>query len=217
MSGVKWQADDKIQDAVLEIVNSVEAQYGEEHPTMASPIVEKGKQEIQNLIRKAKEFVEIFIPVRGYEGLYEVSNKGNVRSLPRKTTKGGILKPSLRGGYPFVTLGKKSVHIHRLVAENFLSNPENKLTVNHKDSNKINNNLDNLEWATYSENAAHGFRENGRVHPNTGDRKYDENYVIALRRLGMKFCDIARKTGIPYGSVCRYVRTNLETLTQEEK
>ena len=107
--------------------------------------------------------------VIGFEGHYQVSNKGNVRSITRtivfktgakRIFEGCILKYRInRGGYPQVILQKgrkrKTTPIHRLVATAFLSNPENKLTVNHIDGNKLNNSVKNLEWATRSENCLH--------------------------------------------------------------
>lgn len=99
---------------------------------------------------------------------YEISDEGEVR----KRTTGLILKSGkTRNGYLAVTLredngGCRRAYVHRLVAETYLPNPENKSDVNHKDGNKLNNHLDNLEWATRSENLKHaydmGLKENNR-------------------------------------------------------
>lgn len=131
---------------------------------------------------------EIFIPIRGYEGHYEVSNFGNVKSLKSNI----ILKPSLRMGYPVVTLsnGKSKMYtIHRLVALNFLSNPENKETVNHIDGVKTNDNLENLEWATRQENEIHSFKALGKVTWNKGRYGVTSNISRAEgdKILGKKF------------------------------
>ena len=101
--------------------------------------------------------------IKGYEGLYMVSDQGRVRSLPRATTKGRILKPiKLRDGYLYVVLSKNGKHkrmaIHRLVALVFISNPDNKPQVNHKSEVKTQNNVENLEWVTPSENINYGTR-----------------------------------------------------------
>ena len=100
--------------------------------------------------------IEEWRDIRGYEGLYQVSNLGRVKSIPREKTKGGILKPLKdTTGYLSVNLYKngkiKRCKIHRLVANNFLE-------VNHKDGNKLNNNLSNLEYVTRSQNILHRFR-----------------------------------------------------------
>jgi hypothetical protein len=96
--------------------------------------------------------------VVGYEGLYEVSNLGRVRSLFRyKQIVKGI--PTNRG-YLRVTLCKNKVHklcsIHRLVATAFIPNPYNYPCVNHKDEERTNNQADNLEWCSYKYNANYG-------------------------------------------------------------
>lgn len=116
--------------------------------------------------------MEIWKPIEGYEGLYEVSNRGRVRSLDRYTTgnrnrllKGKVLKNRLNElSYCTVQLclnGKpKSVRVHRLVAKAFIPNPDNKPFVNHIDGNPINNDVLNLEWCTQKENINHAY-ENG--------------------------------------------------------
>lgn len=106
-------------------------------------------------------------PVRGYEGLYEVSNLGSVRSLPRQAgkfrIKGRVLKQAKgRTGYLLVGLSKdgitKTVGVHRLVAEAFVENPEHKETVNHINEDKADNRANNLEWLTLRENIHYGTR-----------------------------------------------------------
>ena len=117
-------------------------------------------------------------PIANYEGLYEVSDEGNVRSLDRyrksnirHVTKtfisGKELKQNLkRNGYRTVDLCKdgkvKTTLVHRIVADAFLPNPQNLRFVNHKDSNRENNRVENLEWVTSSENRTHGI-SNGNV------------------------------------------------------
>lgn len=107
---------------------------------------------------------EIWMPIAGYEDRYEVSNTGKVRSLNyRMTGKKKELKPITQGkGYHAVGLCKNGKmrwgKVHRLVADAFIPNPENKREVNHKDGNKKNNHADNLEWATASENQKHAYR-----------------------------------------------------------
>lgn len=105
--------------------------------------------------------MEIWKDIKDYEGLYQVSNTGLVKSLPRLTTKGRILVQNEdKDGYFKVTLSKQGAHkqfsVHRLVAEHFLNNPNDLKIINHKDENKHNNIVDNLEWCTSSYNINYG-------------------------------------------------------------
>ena len=108
---------------------------------------------------------ELWKDIPGYEGLYQISNLGQVKSF-RKSTKYGcqneyILKPNIAShGYKQVTLYKDTVKhkflVHRLVASAFISNPNNLPQINHKDENRLNNYVDNLEWCTAEYNNAYG-------------------------------------------------------------
>ena len=105
---------------------------------------------------------EIWKDIEGYAGFYQVSNKGRIKSFRNQTERiiGGGINVD---GYPVVRLGlenKKSVVIviHRLVAKAFIDNPKNLPVVNHKDGNKKNNYVENLEWATIRENNLHAFK-----------------------------------------------------------
>ena len=102
---------------------------------------------------------EYFVPIKGFEGLYEISNYGRLRNARK------IMKTyQINSGYSAAKLVKdgarSSVLIHRLVAEHFLPNPLNKPEVNHKSQEKADNSVDNLEWVTSEENKAHS-RANG--------------------------------------------------------
>ena len=113
---------------------------------------------------------EMWKSIRGYEGLYEVSNLGRVRSLKRATTRGVVLKQTVKHGYMQVCLSKDGTpstkRVHRLVAEAFIANPMDKPVVNHINGDKTNNAVSNLEWATNSENELHSFRVLGKK-PNS--------------------------------------------------
>lgn len=102
-------------------------------------------------------------PIVGYEDRYEVSNYGRVRSLPVKSrTKyfcGRVLVLMTdKLGYKIVNLSRKTYKVHRLVAKAFIDNPNNYICVNHKDEDKSNNKVDNLEWCTHKYNSNYGTR-----------------------------------------------------------
>jgi len=124
--------------------------------------------------------MEIWKDVVGYEGYYQVSNLGRVRSLDRildkpniltggqTVRKGKIISQRLKTGYMYVNLcahdRRKGHRVHRLVAKAFLPNPESKPQINHKNGNKKDNRVYNLEWATASENQKHAYK-NGFTEP----------------------------------------------------
>ena len=107
---------------------------------------------------------QIWKSVVDYEGLYEVSNHGNVRSLHKETKELSIANS--KRGYRVVSLYKDGnatmKNVHQLVAQAFIPNPENKPCINHKDFNRLNNYVENLEWCTYAENNLHSIEEGKR-------------------------------------------------------
>lgn len=132
----------------------------------------------------------IWKDVEGFEGLYRVSNEGVLVSLPRFGTKGGVKKPNkMKRGYERYNLSKDGkryrILAHRLLAEHFIPNPENKPYVNHIDGNPSNNALDNLEWVTHLENVQHAIRtgltnNKGVNHPRA---KLTDKEVLEIRDL----------------------------------
>ena len=111
---------------------------------------------------------EIWEDIKGYEGLYQISNLGNIKSNYIWTGRMYIYKPHLikptiaKNGYYRVSLCKegktKYRNLHKLIAETFISNPEGYKYINHIDGDKLNNNLKNLEWCTQSHNTKEAFR-----------------------------------------------------------
>ena len=156
---------------------------------------------------------EIYKDIQGYEGKYQVSNLGNVKSLHyNNTNKEKVLKTVLhKDGYLFVSLGYgKTRAIHRLVAETFLPNPDNMPVVNHKDENKQNNSVDNLEWCSYEYNSNYGTNAE-RIAKNESKpiNQYDlQGNFIKSWNSGT---EIKRTLGYSNGNICNCCRGKQKT------
>lgn len=165
--------------------------------------------------------MEIWKDIAGYEGLYQVSNEGRVKRIGAYKNQHGrewignrILKPATKSnGYMFVGLSKNgkvsNKYIHRLVAEAFIPNPLNKATVNHKDGNRSNNTVDNLEWATYLENNMHSIKVLKRDSKNSSDSRpvlqFDKEGNFIKEYPSMR--EAQRQTGIDaIDKVCNHIK-----------
>lgn len=172
--------------------------------------------------------------IEGYEGLYQVSSTGLVRSLDRINSAGKRIKGQIRhqtknkNGYLYVNLCKNGVvhncSVHRLVANAFIPNPDDLYTVNHKNENKEDNRVENLEWMTLQNNLRYGTHDErvrqskkgkycGEKHPNFGKRgknanthkgkvigigKYDPDDIVEFDTAA----DAARILKISSGKIC---------------
>ena len=154
--------------------------------------------------------MEKWVPIKGYEGYYEVSSEGNVRSVDRviryknghyQKFKSRTLKPKITmQGYEQVDLSKnnkvKQVKVHRLVAENFVSNPYGKPQINHIDGIKLNNNVRNLEWCTAEYNMNYG----------TAMQRAKETYASHYDRSAIAKNNAIKKKVIQYTLDGKYIK-----------
>lgn len=165
---------------------------------------------------------EIWRDIDGYENLYQVSNLGNVRSLDRYSqcknnfkqfNKGCVLKQkNNKNGYKQINLHKdgkrKTYLVHRLVAQTFIQNPNNYPMVNHKDENKSNNIVDNLEFCTCEYNINYGTRTEKMIKTKTNNPS-ESKPVVQYTLNGYFVADYPstheaeRQTGIHSGSISK--------------
>lgn len=159
---------------------------------------------------------EMWMPIVGYEGIYEVSNFGRVKS--NKFGKERILKPYDCHGYREVDLRlnnkSKRFRVHRLVAVAFIpnQNPEIKTFINHKDGNRGNNHVDNLEWCTQSENVEHAYRVL-RVVPRSTHQNQPNQIKIIEKSSGTEYFSIreaSRQLGIKRDTIKRSIALSVD-------
>lgn len=158
---------------------------------------------------------ELFVDIPGYSN-YRINMKGEVYSI----ISDKVLSPYINGGYYCVDLYPGKVtkkNIHRLLAENFIPNPENKVHVNHIDGNKLNNALNNLEWNTAKENTQHSFKNGlqivpkGKDNPMYGRVGGNHNNAIPVQciktgKLYPSPLEASQETGLSKESIKRHCR-----------
>lgn len=157
---------------------------------------------------------EIWKDIKNYEGIYQISNMGRIKSVEhtiiRKNgkkllIKEKILKQSLRGRnnnkYYHITLHGKCFRVNRLVAETFIPNPNNLPCINHKDENKLNNKVINLEWCTYQYNNTYN-----NIHKKNAEKRKIKIDQYTLNNVFVKtwnsFTDIRKYFGWNHASEC---------------
>ena len=157
--------------------------------------------------------------IEGFEGIYKVSSEGVVVGTPRRGTKGGVVKQyKTKYGYMQYQLYKNGklyhAYVHRLIAQHFTPNPDNKPFVNHIDGNKLNNNIENLEWVTHDENLKHAtitglLNNKGENNPNV---KLTDKEVLQIRDLYEHKIYNQRELGEIYG----VYHTTVSTIVRNE-
>ena len=169
---------------------------------------------------------ELWKPIKDYEGLYEISNLGRIRSLDRyiksrssrgemQFKKGTVLKQKFNRvtGYYVVTLWKngeqKGYTVHRLIASHFLPKDDKREVVNHKDGNKLNNCVSNLEWVSYSENLSHSYSQLNR---KVNKRSVHKQTVYYINKEGNLLCaesveEASRQTHVSPTQIRRLMRS----------
>lgn len=132
--------------------------------------------------------------IKGYEGLYQVSSQGRIKSLRNdRSRKEKILKPWISGEYHAIEIFKEGVpkrlYIHRVVAEHFVQNPYDLKIVNHINRNKLDNSALNLEWCNESDNTVHGFHLSFEVAHRASLKLWVVKTKAKLRKLNISIDD----------------------------
>ncbi len=175
---------------------------------------------------------EMWYDIKGYEGYYQISNLFRIKSLNRHVphplsgkqfVKGRILKPSQTlDGYYFYALMKNNIRsncfLHHLIGNAFIPNPENKPCINHKNGVKTDYRIDNLEWATYSENAKHAFANGLKYNKKGADDELSKSIIAINLKTNEEIVfgsqrEASRILGIRQSAIWRLLNSQLKNNT----
>lgn len=170
--------------------------------------------------------MEKFKPINGYEGIYSISDKGNVISHKRiierndgvnKLVTERVLKPNIgTNGYYYVSLSKngksKTHYIHRLVAFHFIDNPQNLSDVDHIDENKLNNDLSNLRWLSHLENSSRSNKGKKRYDTSGSNNPRAKNVYCSIDGEIIKVYECAKYITDEYGINYSTLRKKLQNI-----
>ena len=161
--------------------------------------------------------MEIYKDIEGYEGLYQVSNLGNVKSLGNdKKRKEKILKPNKNNrGYLYVGLCKqgkiKMCKIHRLVAKAFIPNPNNYEEINHLNESKIDNRASNLEWCDHKYNINYGTHNQRSAASRKNNKKQGEQVLcLETGKIYPSIMEVERQTGFAHSNISKVCNGKLK-------
>ena len=185
---------------------------------------------------KKRYKMEIWKDVLGYEGYYQISNLGNIKSVDRyiKSRSGNLflrkgkpMFPAQNGnGYLHVILNKnnkpKNHRIHRMVALVFLPAQEHRTDVNHIDGNKLNNRVDNLEWTTHKENCDHSMNVLGNDLSGHGVKATSKTIKLKDKETNeiiecKSYAEAARKLGISHQVISKYLNKDKKAINFSDK
>lgn len=171
--------------------------------------------------------MEIWKDIKGYEGLYQVSNLGRIKRLPKLLTRRDgrciyykehmiTCNVAKMGYYMFDLIkygyGRKRVYLHRIVAEAFIPNPYNLPCINHKDENKLNNSIENLEWCTYKYNNTYGNNRKKMVETRRRNGTYDN--ISQEARNNMSKAAIGKKKSLEH---CKHISEGRKRMLAERR
>lgn len=136
---------------------------------------------------------EVWSPIKNFIGYYEISNFGNVKRIKVcRGTAGGKIKTYLGNGYSkvdlYISQKRKKSYIHRLIAEAFIPNHQNKSQINHIDNNRANNAISNLEWTTQKENIHHCIKSGRKINKT----KITNEQVLFIRKSNLSAIQLSK-------------------------